>query len=66
MAAAQGDAGDSARVAAQVRLLKAMRDRGVLDMGCARMVSDPGSADHLNAMAAIVESLPRPTAEGSS
>jgi hypothetical protein len=54
LVAVDGDA----EVAAQLRLLKAVRDHGVRDLGCCgRLVPDPADVDAVTALAGIVSRL---------
>jgi hypothetical protein len=52
------DSNGNADVAAQLRLLKAMRDQGVRGVGCSgRLAHAPGDTDAISALAAIVAGL---------
>lgn len=54
LVAADGDA----EIAARLRLLKAIRDHGIRDIGCSgRLAANPAGIDRVNALTAIVSRL---------
>jgi len=53
----------NAEIAAQLRLLKALRDHGVRHIGCpGRLAPNPAGADAINALTAIVSRLGKASA----